>query len=155
MEIGLWSSGSSKANKQREDGGNDRPRSEGPVFKEGSYSGKWLLLSLVVQDSNATGNHTLLSSINVLLASLKVAAIAAVCVQAEADYRPLMTDVVQSLIPLVKNFSFTSNSSRFHSQINSPVWLNLFNQLVPSHHKGVDFYPAPISSSWIIQYLEW
>lgn len=31
----------------------------------------------------------------------QVAAIAAVCVQAEADYRPLMTDVVQSLIPLV------------------------------------------------------
>ena len=24
------------------------------------------------------------------------------CVQSEADYRPLMTDVVQSLIPLVK-----------------------------------------------------
>jgi hypothetical protein len=24
------------------------------------------------------------------------------CVQTEADYRPLMTDVVQSLIPLVK-----------------------------------------------------
>ncbi|KAF3336924.1 serine/threonine-protein kinase CDL1-like protein [Carex littledalei] len=32
---------------------------------------------------------------------IQVAAIAAVCVQAEADYRPLMTDVVQSLIPLV------------------------------------------------------
>ena len=28
---------------------------------------------------------------------------AAMCVQPEADYRPLMTDVVQSLIPLVKN----------------------------------------------------
>ncbi|KAL8166591.1 hypothetical protein V2J09_008090 [Rumex salicifolius] len=35
---------------------------------------------------------------------IQIAAIAAVCVQAEADYRPLMTDVVQSLIPLVKNF---------------------------------------------------
>ncbi|XP_009393117.2 probable serine/threonine-protein kinase PBL7 [Musa acuminata AAA Group] len=34
---------------------------------------------------------------------IQVAAIAAVCVQSEADYRPLMTDVVQSLIPLVKN----------------------------------------------------
>ncbi|KAJ4779411.1 Kinase superfamily protein [Rhynchospora pubera] len=32
---------------------------------------------------------------------IQVAAIAAVCIQAEADYRPLMTDVVQSLIPLV------------------------------------------------------
>ncbi|KAJ0976076.1 hypothetical protein J5N97_018041 [Dioscorea zingiberensis] len=34
---------------------------------------------------------------------IQVAAIAAVCVQSEAEYRPLMTDVVQSLIPLVKN----------------------------------------------------
>ncbi|WOL03210.1 serine/threonine-protein kinase CDL1-like [Canna indica] len=34
---------------------------------------------------------------------IQVAAIAAVCVQAEADYRPLMTDVVQSLVPLIKN----------------------------------------------------
>eukprot|EP00250_Pteridium_aquilinum_P026314 c32826_g1_i1 orf=407-1654(-) len=34
---------------------------------------------------------------------IQVAAIAAMCVQPEADYRPLMTDVVQSLIPLVKN----------------------------------------------------
>lgn len=36
---------------------------------------------------------------------LQVAAIAAMCVQPEPDYRPLMTDVVQSLIPLVKNLS--------------------------------------------------
>lgn len=34
---------------------------------------------------------------------VQVAAIAAMCVQPEADYRPLMTDVVQSLVPLVKN----------------------------------------------------
>ncbi|CAN4111174.1 unnamed protein product [Withania somnifera] len=34
---------------------------------------------------------------------IQVAAIAAMCVQTEADYRPLMTDVVQSLVPLVKN----------------------------------------------------
>lgn len=46
---------------------------------------------------------------------IQVAAIAAMCVQAEADYRPLMTDVVQSLIPLVKNISstITYNSFRF------------------------------------------
>jgi hypothetical protein len=31
----------------------------------------------------------------------QVAAIAAVCIQPEADYRPFMTDIVQSLIPLV------------------------------------------------------
>ncbi|GFY94855.1 protein kinase superfamily protein [Actinidia rufa] len=36
---------------------------------------------------------------------IQVVAIAAVCVQPEAEYRPLMTDVVQSLIPLVKNLS--------------------------------------------------
>ncbi|KAL2514799.1 Protein kinase superfamily protein [Forsythia ovata] len=36
---------------------------------------------------------------------IQVAAIASMCVQTEADYRPLMTDVVQSLIPLVKNLS--------------------------------------------------
>eukprot|EP01018_Ginkgo_biloba_P014092 Gb_29215 [translate_table: standard] len=33
---------------------------------------------------------------------IQVAAIAAMCVQPEADYRPFMTDVVQSLIPLVR-----------------------------------------------------
>ncbi|XP_057512060.1 probable serine/threonine-protein kinase PBL7 [Actinidia eriantha] len=52
---------------------------------------------------------------------IQVAAIASMCVQAEADYRPLMTDVVQSLIPLVKNLPSTcpSNSLRF-SQTVSP-----------------------------------
>ncbi|XP_065853953.1 probable serine/threonine-protein kinase PBL7 [Euphorbia lathyris] len=43
---------------------------------------------------------------------VQVAAIAAMCVQPEADYRPLMTDVVQSLIPLIKNLSV---SSRFQN----------------------------------------
>ncbi|XP_073157507.1 PTI1-like tyrosine-protein kinase 1 [Henckelia pumila] len=41
---------------------------------------------------------------------LQVAAIAAMCVQAEADYRPLMMDVVQSLIPLLKNQSHALSS---------------------------------------------
>ncbi|CAN0914291.1 Probable serine/threonine-protein kinase PBL7 [Linum grandiflorum] len=55
---------------------------------------------------------------------VQVAAIAAMCVQPEADYRPLMTDVVQSLIPLVKNLSSSSSSSsvsssaRFQNQIS-------------------------------------
>ncbi|PSS24915.1 Receptor-like serine/threonine-protein kinase [Actinidia chinensis var. chinensis] len=51
---------------------------------------------------------------------IQVAAIAAMCVQAEADYRPLMTDVVQSLIPLVKNMSSTcpSNSLRFSRTVS-------------------------------------
>ncbi|KAL5231687.1 hypothetical protein ABZP36_030463 [Zizania latifolia] len=33
---------------------------------------------------------------------IQVAAITAMCIQTKADYRPLMTDVVQSLIPIVK-----------------------------------------------------
>ncbi|CAL9151053.1 probable serine/threonine-protein kinase PBL23 [Musa acuminata AAA Group] len=37
--------------------------------------------------------------------AVQVAAIAAMCVQPEADYRPLMADVAQSLVPLVKHKS--------------------------------------------------
>lgn len=49
---------------------------------------------------------------------VQVAAIAAMCVQPEADYRPLMADVVQSLVPLVKTHrspSKAGSSSSFHS----------------------------------------
>ncbi|KAL3538049.1 hypothetical protein ACH5RR_001415 [Cinchona calisaya] len=46
---------------------------------------------------------------------IQIAAIAAMCVQTEADYRPLMTDVVQSLIPLVKNLSSNCPSGSFRS----------------------------------------
>ncbi|KAG8390989.1 hypothetical protein BUALT_Bualt01G0141100 [Buddleja alternifolia] len=42
---------------------------------------------------------------------IQVAAIAAMCVQTEADYRPLITDVVQSLMPLVKNHSVLNPST--------------------------------------------
>ncbi|WJX13203.1 non-specific serine/threonine protein kinase [Trifolium repens] len=51
-------------------------------------------------------------------ALVQVAAIAAMCIQPEADYRPLMTDVVQSLIPLVRTHSLSS-SLRFQKQIPS------------------------------------
>ncbi|XP_024020191.1 probable serine/threonine-protein kinase PBL7 [Morus notabilis] len=52
---------------------------------------------------------------------IQIAAIAAMCVQPEADYRPLMTDVVQSLIPLAKNSSVSiSSSTRFTNQRVSP-----------------------------------
>ncbi|XP_058208654.1 probable serine/threonine-protein kinase PBL7 isoform X1 [Rhododendron vialii] len=53
---------------------------------------------------------------------IQVAAIAAMCVQSEADYRPLMADVVQSLVPLVKHHRPTSKGgscSNFHPN-NSP-----------------------------------
>ncbi|OMO89240.1 hypothetical protein COLO4_19841 [Corchorus olitorius] len=55
---------------------------------------------------------------------IQVAAIAAMCVQPEADYRPLMVDVVQSLIPLVKNLnsSNSTGSSRFLHQLSSPKY---------------------------------
>ncbi|KAK6804920.1 hypothetical protein RDI58_002704 [Solanum bulbocastanum] len=53
---------------------------------------------------------------------IQVAAIAAMCVQTEADYRPLMTDVVQSLVPLVKTYysSCPANSFRSYNQTVSP-----------------------------------
>ncbi|CAL0323580.1 unnamed protein product [Lupinus luteus] len=49
---------------------------------------------------------------------IQVAAIAVMCVQPEADYRPLMADVVQSLVPLIKTQRSTSKvatCSSFHS----------------------------------------
>ncbi|XP_042027752.1 receptor-like serine/threonine-protein kinase ALE2 isoform X2 [Salvia splendens] len=46
---------------------------------------------------------------------VQVAAIAAMCVQTEAEYRPLITDVVQSLMPLVKNHSVPSSSGFAHT----------------------------------------
>ncbi|CAN6333180.1 unnamed protein product [Urochloa humidicola] len=42
---------------------------------------------------------------------IQVAAIAAMCVQTKAEYRPLMTDVVQSLIPIAKPTPAMSCSS--------------------------------------------
>ncbi|XP_009373975.2 probable serine/threonine-protein kinase PBL7 [Pyrus x bretschneideri] len=53
---------------------------------------------------------------------IQIAAIAAMCVQPEAEYRPLMTDVVPSLIPLVRNscYGASSGSSRFLKQTPSP-----------------------------------
>lgn len=50
---------------------------------------------------------------------VQVAAIAAMCVQSEADYRPLMADVVQSLVPLVKHQRQSSKLSSF-SATQSP-----------------------------------
>ncbi|KAK6134381.1 hypothetical protein DH2020_031870 [Rehmannia glutinosa] len=48
---------------------------------------------------------------------IQVAAIAAMCVQPEADYRPLMADVVQSLVPLVKHLrpQKAGTCSSFHA----------------------------------------
>lgn len=49
-----------------------------------------------IMDPSLEGQYSLKEAI-------QVAAIAAMCVQSEADYRPLMADVVQSLVPLVKH----------------------------------------------------
>ncbi|XP_024026544.1 probable serine/threonine-protein kinase PBL7 isoform X2 [Morus notabilis] len=46
---------------------------------------------------------------------IQVAAIAAMCVQPEADYRPLMADVVQSLVPLVKTHRSNSKVGNYSS----------------------------------------
>ncbi|GLT49769.1 hypothetical protein SLA2020_233030 [Shorea laevis] len=63
--------------------------------------------------------------------AIQVAAIAAMCVQPEADYRPLMADVVQSLVPLVKNHrsSKVASSSSFHS-VESPTARDLSKAVV-------------------------
>lgn len=54
---------------------------------------------------------------------VQVAAIAAMCVQPEPDYRPLMADVVQSLVPLVKHkpTAKVGSCSSFHTKpLTSP-----------------------------------
>ncbi|KAF5458619.1 hypothetical protein F2P56_022636 [Juglans regia] len=53
---------------------------------------------------------------------IQVAAIAAMCVQPEADYRPLMADVVQSLVPLVRTYRSSSKVGSCSSfQVKSPT----------------------------------
>ncbi|KAL9243734.1 hypothetical protein vseg_017587 [Gypsophila vaccaria] len=72
-----------------------RPKGEGVLVS-------WALPQLTdrervlnIMDPDLEGQYSLKEVI-------QVAAIAAMCVQPEADYRPLMADVVQSLVPLVK-----------------------------------------------------
>lgn len=50
---------------------------------------------------------------------VQVAAIAAMCVQPEADYRPLMADVVQSLVPLVKSHRLSSKAGPSFNSLHS------------------------------------
>ncbi|GMN43792.1 hypothetical protein TIFTF001_012997 [Ficus carica] len=65
---------------------------------------------------------------------IQIAAIAAMCVQPEADYRPLMTDVVQSLIPLAKNYSVSASGSlRFPNQ--RPIRLSASSEKSILHNK--------------------
>ncbi|KAM7508425.1 hypothetical protein LguiA_018878 [Lonicera macranthoides] len=64
---------------------------------------------------------------------IQIAAIAAMCVQTEADYRPLMTDVVQSLVPLVKNLSTTCPSSSFRFNQKTEVLSSRFEGSTLTH----------------------
>ncbi|CAN8279949.1 unnamed protein product [Cochlearia groenlandica] len=65
---------------------------------------------------------------------VQVAAIAAMCVQSEADYRPLMADVVQSLVPLVRTrksaskLSGCSSSFSLARSTNSPAKASVGSQ---------------------------
>ncbi|KAH7387183.1 hypothetical protein KP509_16G009800 [Ceratopteris richardii] len=61
---------------------------------------------------------------------VQVAAIAAMCVQPEADYRPLMADVVQSLIPLVK--------SSKNQGVKIVATTDLQHQVVTIHSSSID-----------------
>ncbi|XP_062153019.1 probable serine/threonine-protein kinase PBL7 isoform X2 [Alnus glutinosa] len=56
---------------------------------------------------------------------IQVAAIAAMCVQPEADYRPLMADVVQSLVPLMKIHRSTSKASCGMQRLPTYIVTNL------------------------------
>lgn len=58
---------------------------------------------------------------------IQVAAIAAMCVQPEADYRPLMADVVQSLVPLVK-LHRSSSKVCSSSSFNTPKSPSVFDR---------------------------
>ncbi|KAH7306370.1 hypothetical protein KP509_22G008000 [Ceratopteris richardii] len=62
----------------------------------------WALPRLTIREKLAEMVDPVLEGQYAMKDLIQVAAIAAMCVQPEADYRPLMTDVVQSLIPLVK-----------------------------------------------------
>ncbi|XP_026406826.1 probable serine/threonine-protein kinase PBL7 [Papaver somniferum] len=52
---------------------------------------------------------------------VQVAAIAAMCVQSESDYRPLMADVVQSLVPLLKRHRPSSTGGSSVHSTKSPL----------------------------------
>ncbi|TVU19289.1 hypothetical protein EJB05_35429, partial [Eragrostis curvula] len=55
---------------------------------------------------------------------IQVAAIAAMCIQTKAEYRPLMTDVVQSLIPIAKTTPAMSCSSTPIRPLHHVIYMN-------------------------------
>jgi hypothetical protein len=54
----------------------------------------------------------------------QVAAIAAMCVQTKAEYRPLMTDVVQSLIPIANTTPAMSCTSTPLRPLHHVIYMN-------------------------------
>ncbi|XP_074590868.1 putative serine/threonine-protein kinase PBL23 [Curcuma longa] len=71
----------------------------------------WALPQLTDREKVAQVMDPALEGQYSLKEAVQVAAIAAMCVQPEADYRPLMVDVVQSLVPLIQHKSATKASS--------------------------------------------
>ncbi|KAG6525032.1 hypothetical protein ZIOFF_014984 [Zingiber officinale] len=70
----------------------------------------WALPQLTDREKVAQVMDPALEGQYSLKEAVQVAAIAAMCVQPEADYRPLMADVVQSLVPLTQHKSATKAS---------------------------------------------
>ncbi|XP_054813571.1 probable serine/threonine-protein kinase PBL7 [Prosopis cineraria] len=84
----------------------------------------WALPLLTDREKVATIMDSALEGQYSMKEVVQVAAIAAMCVQSEADYRPLMADVVQSLVPLVKTHRSTSkvgSCSSYHANKLSPA----------------------------------
>lgn len=90
----------------------ERPQGEGVLVS-------WALPQLTDRDRVVKIMDPALEGQYSMKEAVQVAAIAAMCVQPEADYRPLMADVVQSLVPLVKLHRTTSKLGSC-SSFNTP-----------------------------------
>lgn len=69
----------------------------------------WALPRLTVREKVEEMVDPVLRGQYTLKELIQVAAIAKMCIQPEADYRPFMTDVVQSFVPLVKQRGSSRN----------------------------------------------
>ncbi|CAL9119482.1 unnamed protein product [Musa textilis] len=92
----------------------NRPPGEGVLVN-------WALPCLSEREKVTQIMDTALEGQYSLKDAVQVAAIASMCVQPEADYRPLMADVVQSLVPLVKKRLPKRSSSSSASHACKPL----------------------------------
>jgi hypothetical protein len=84
-------------NRKKENIGDHRPLSKGNCQLQASLPGE-------VSSRTAFNSYlftTFEAQLTWFLISMQVAAVTVLCVQSEASYRPLIADVVQSLVPLV------------------------------------------------------